>query len=224
MVLYHTYLRFDDSNHSNKEIISTTTQSSKNKEGNLILIIFSLNTSEYISVCSNDLVDFLGDGYCDDEANTEACLYDMGDCCDFNSISQSLCIECFCYGDLPPITWCTNEIIIAVHNEWKNNLGDGQCDPELNNENYFFDAGDCCFDPEEIHQCIESNVFCDSDTLGDGKCQDYNNGPKCDYDLGDCCGIDVGPGQNGTQCCFCKCHESNESLDYWMDYGLVIGI
>ena len=62
----------------------------KNKEGNLILIIFSLNTSEYISVCSNDLVDFLGDGYCDDEANTEACLYDMGDCCDFNSISQSL--------------------------------------------------------------------------------------------------------------------------------------
>ena len=78
-------------------------------------------------------MDFLGDGYCDDEANTEACLYDMGDCCDFNSISQSLCIECFCYGDLPPITWCTNEIIIGVHNEWKNNLGDGQCDPELNN-------------------------------------------------------------------------------------------
>ena len=60
--------------------------------------------------------------------------------------------------------------------------------------------------------------------MGDGKCQDYNNGPKCDYDLGDCCGIDVGPGQNGTQCCFGKCHESNESLDYWMDYGLVIGI
>ena len=34
-------------------------------------MFFSLNTSEYISVCSNDWVDFIGDGYCDDEANTE---------------------------------------------------------------------------------------------------------------------------------------------------------
>ena len=186
-----------------------------------------MNTFEYILVCSNDLVDFLGDGYCDDEANTEACLYDMGDCCDFNSISQSVCIECFCQADLSSLhasitqLRCSIEMFMEVQHAWLN-LGNGQCDPELNKLDYYFDAGDCCFDPEEKHQCIESNVFCDLDTMGDGKCQDYNNGPQCDYDLGDCCGID-GPDKNGTQCCYCKCHQPSESFDYWMDYGLIVG-
>ena len=123
-----------------------------------------MNTSEYISVCSNGLVDFLGDGYCDDEANTEACLYDRGDCCDFHSISQSLCIECFCYGDLPSLLAsitqpkCTTDLVIELEDKWEN-LGDGRCNSELNSLDNFFDAGDCCFDPEEIRQCIDSNVF-----------------------------------------------------------------
>ena len=87
-------------------------------------------------------------------------------------------------------------------------------------------AGDCCFDLEEIHQCIDSNVFCDLDTLGDGKCQDYNNGPKCDFDLGDCCRIDVGYNENGTQCCHCQCrgHDPNQDYEYWLENGWLIGL
>ena len=191
-------------------------------------MFFSLNTSEYISVCSNDWVDFIGDGYCDDEANTEACLYDLGDCCDFHSISQSLCIECFCYGDLPSLLAsitqpkCTTDLVIELEDKWEN-LGDGRCNSELNSLDNFFDAGDCCFDPEEIRQCIDSNVFCDSDTLGDGSCQDYNNGPKCDFDLGDCCRLDVGYNVNGTQCCYCQCHVPNQSTDYWLENGWIVG-
>ena len=186
-----------------------------------------MNISEYISVCSNDLVDFLGDGYCDDEANTEACLYDKGDCCDVHSISQSLCIECFCYADLPSLLGsitqqCTANFLAVELAVKGQKLGDGQCNPELNNLENFFDAGDCCFDTEEIHQCIDSNVFCDLDTLGDGKCQDYNNGPKCDFDLGDCCGLDVGYSVNGTQCCYCQCHNPNQDSDYWYENGQML--
>ena len=185
-------------------------------------MFFSLNTSEYISVCSNDWVDFIGDGYCDDEVNTEACLYDLGDCCDFHSISQSLCIECFCYVDhislLASITQCSPELLGELIDKWEN-LGNGQCNNELNSLDNLFDAGDCCYDPEEIHQCIDSNVFCNPDTLGDGKCQDYNNGPKCDFDLGDCCSLDANYNVNGTQCCYCQCHDLNHDYEYWLENG-----
>ena len=85
--------------------------------------------------------------------------------------------------------------------------GDGICDPELNNVDAFFDAGDCCYDPQSEDQCIQSNVFCNPDTKGDGLCQDYNNGPFCDYDLGDCCMISATA--NESECCFCMCHSSN---------------
>ena len=117
---------------------------------------------------------------------------------------------------------CTTDLVIELEDKWEN-LGDGRCNSELNSLDNFFDAGDCCFDPEEIRQCIDSNVFCDSDTLGDGSCQDYNNGPKCDFDLGDCCRLDVGYNVNCTQCCYCQCHVPNQSTDYWLENGWIVG-
>merc|ERR1712203_1070992 len=38
----------------------------------------------------------LGDGYCDDEANNEACNFDKGDCCLLDSESKKYCNECLC--------------------------------------------------------------------------------------------------------------------------------
>ncbi len=41
---------------------------------------------------------WIGDGFCDDETNTDACLHDGGDCCllgDF--FNDHLCSECFCH-------------------------------------------------------------------------------------------------------------------------------
>merc|ERR1740129_2203455 len=38
----------------------------------------------------------LGDDYCDDEANNEACEFDKGDCCLLDSESKKYCKECLC--------------------------------------------------------------------------------------------------------------------------------
>ena len=38
----------------------------------------------------------LGDDYCDDEANNEACEFDKGDCCLLDSQSKQYCKECMC--------------------------------------------------------------------------------------------------------------------------------
>ena len=92
---------------------------------------------------------------------------------------------------------------VVGQNERSKYFGDGQCDLGFNNQEHFFDIGDCCLenpicksstfvspgkDPfcgEDI--CIKSNLFCVKEELGDGICQGHNNGPYCDYDLGDCC-------------------------------------
>ncbi len=41
-------------------------------------------------------VDQLGDGFCDDDANTEDCLYDGSDCC-LSNPDCSYCLNCTCH-------------------------------------------------------------------------------------------------------------------------------
>ena len=43
------------------------------------------------------MLDWVGDGYCDDDANNEECDYDSGDCCGPN-INIGYCSECLCFG------------------------------------------------------------------------------------------------------------------------------
>ena len=38
----------------------------------------------------------LGDKFCDDKANNEACKFDKGDCCLSDSESKKYCTECLC--------------------------------------------------------------------------------------------------------------------------------
>ena len=188
-------------------------------------------------------MNLLGDGYCDDQANTEQCSYDMNDCCYYEincrwefieeiwtevcytdyELSRSLCTDCFCHADIESQlaqmhSRCEIYQGIIVCDEW-GELGDGKCDSRLNNVDDFFDAGDCCYDERNQNQCIQSNIFCNPKTLGDGICQDYNNGPFCDYDLGDCCLL------NGeidkSECCVCICLHQwqpmmlNNKTVYW---------
>ena len=168
--------------------------------------------------CSNEMVTVLGDGFCDDEANTEVCLYDLGDCCDYTDYltSRSLCTQCFCQADIPTLTSQVDCWTLQIKGNWSW-LGNGECNSELNNVDNWFDAGDCCYE-HPIKDCYQSNAFCHPDTLGDGICQDYNNGPLCDYDLGDCCQI---PFKNrGDECCYCVCQIQDNNPDLWDYYGL----
>ena len=179
-------------------------------------------------VQSNDSCPFwhlLGDNYCDDEANIPECGYDLEDCCKIESDRSTTCIDCFCYipGDKKVglegqfIKKCLSTGEYAI--EWFKYFGDGKCDLGFNNQDHFFDIGDCCLenptcmsstflstakDPfcdEDI--CIKSNLFCVKEELGDGICQGHNNGPYCDHDLGDCCLVTETSKTNCT--CNCEC-------------------
>ena len=54
-------------------------------------------------ICFEDLscaapLALIGDGFCDDEANTGGCSYDGGDCCG-DCANTDICAECTCHDD-----------------------------------------------------------------------------------------------------------------------------
>ena len=50
----------------------------------------TLNHARYLS-------NWVGDGFCDDINNNEACGYDDGDCCGL-SMKKNFCVKCICKG------------------------------------------------------------------------------------------------------------------------------
>ena len=86
----------------------------------------------------------LGDKFCDDKANNEACKFDKGDCCLSDSQSKKYCTECLCKEKEESKTCDASP----------RNLGDNFCDDEANNEACEFDKGDCCLLE------IESKKYC----------------------------------------------------------------
>ena len=105
-----------------------------------------------------------GDQICDDEVNTEECQFDLGDCCDVQN-DFTLCSDCFCYSaghlnnsilqDCPSKYW-------GLELRLETFIGDGKCQLELNNVEYFFDAGDCCLEYPECTITIQgdSSLWC----------------------------------------------------------------
>ena len=170
-----------------------------------------------------------GDGYCDDETNIPECGYDYGDCCHLEN-DRSLCTNCTCHLSEDEVQLFKNQSCIDPNNLILNHLGDGICDLNFNQDQYFFDVGDCClelhayekmtckFEADDVecpqYTCIPSNNFCIAEELGDGICQDHNNGPYCDYDLGDCCSTNSHHEHHlflllmmdAKGCCACLCH------------------
>ena len=174
--------------------------------------------------------DIAGDGFCDDEANTVECGYDFNDCCQIGN-DRTLCEDCFCFASEDE-----RVLIQEKHFErcsmkiYQHHLGNELCDLNRNNEDHFFDAGDCCLEDvscqvsffnitDEIQKycpenpCIKSNIFCVQEELGNGRCEDYNNGPYCDYDLGDCClscgsSVQLLSEESDGGCCECSCKQA----------------
>ena len=54
-----------------------------------------MTTTKAPLVCDSDAKDYIGDGYCDDANNNEACGYDSGDCCGKDTNTER-CTECKC--------------------------------------------------------------------------------------------------------------------------------
>ena len=52
---------------------------------------------------------WIGDGFCDDINNNEACDYDSGDCCGL-STKKNFCIECICKGKQNPFRLLKKQI------------------------------------------------------------------------------------------------------------------
>ena len=149
--------------------------------------------------CKNPL--FIGNGQCDYKYDIK-CNFDGGDCCDESEIGNKKCNDhnnfasCGNYdgGD------CNDQ------NQWpncqnSNLIGNGECNVENQNDECYFDGGDCC------NQFLVGNKECDSvnlfencgfydggdccsypDLIGDGNCDgDYEKSGLCNYGGGDCC-------------------------------------
>ena len=92
----------------------------------------------------------LGNGQCDDKANTQDCLFDMDDCCGF-SINEGDCEECECKdpGKVIQQLLCNYSVshkkqtIYLIDPCQKDLMNDGECHEENNFEECNFDGGDC---------------------------------------------------------------------------------
>ena len=174
--------------------------------------IFNIQTVSYNESCRYRTI--VGDGYCDDEANTPECFYDLQDCCDYKS-DRNQCQNCTCITTILN-TSCTENCLVD-RMLW----GDKICDLNMNNPENRFDSGDCCIEGvictiqhDEIidcpeNPCVKANNFCVPNELGDGICQDHNNGPFCDHDLGDCC---LANRFQSGECGPCFCTEDDDPL------------
>ena len=48
--------------------------------------------------CEIDTPHWIGDGWCDDETNNEACQFDGGDCCENDQYYwDDYCVDCHCF-------------------------------------------------------------------------------------------------------------------------------
>ncbi|CAN0485268.1 unnamed protein product [Ectocarpus sp. 12 AP-2014] len=91
----------------------------------------------------------VGDGWCDQGKNNEACGYDGGDCCECTCENAHdddyRCMEFSC---IDPNAACVNDDDITfdmVENcGYVSGIGNGWCDTGNNKEECGYDGGDCC--------------------------------------------------------------------------------
>ena len=89
------------------------------------------------------LLEYFGDGECDDQNNFSWCEYDHGDCCLLSENAHSFCQECLCKSNETnyPISFATKP---GYHDCMSGLVGDGFCD-DMNNYSWCqYDNGDCC--------------------------------------------------------------------------------
>merc|ERR1711935_629291 len=71
-----------------------------------IVTIFCLGVTCIVNAKEPNCVkNYIGDGYCDDDNNNDACQFGGGDCCDQSSIKWNMyCYECACLTTIAPTT------------------------------------------------------------------------------------------------------------------------
>ena len=163
-------------------------------------------TDNTYTTCSSSMLEYIGDGYCDDSANIPVCNFDQGDCC-LEPIQDQYCIECQCVEF--NITDCPTDLYYLVN--------DGVCQDISNIEECAWDGGDCCqLLPISLLNCYDCECHLDPDLnlqpchktnfQGNGICDDDLNTFQCEFDHGDCCLTnDTHPGVFDT-CIECICH------------------
>ena len=82
--------------------------------------------------------DLIGNGFCNDEANTDECNYDGGDCCG-TCVNSEFCSDCVCLGGLNKNGFPKALLINCHMTEFDVNLiGDENCNGDLNNKGINF--------------------------------------------------------------------------------------
>ncbi|CAM9139733.1 unnamed protein product, partial [Ectocarpus sp. 12 AP-2014] len=150
-------------------------------------------TIDMVEICG--YVRGLGDGWCNEENNNEACGYDGGDCC-----------ECTCVAPRADDDWdddwygacgggfaCIDPNAACVHDDDITVGNFESCDTDTPNAKCGRGGNFACIDPEA--PCVDDNSFtvdmienCESPWgIGDGYYNHENNNELCAYDGGDCC-------------------------------------
>ena len=65
--------------------------------------------------CKVDLSGWLGDGFCDDVANSEGCGYDNGDCCDEYAGTGKPEAIIICSIHVCPLSFSSVDVILGWH-------------------------------------------------------------------------------------------------------------
>ena len=63
--------------------------------GSIYPLYTVIKTSNLFNPCKEN-PNLIGDGFCDDSANSEKCSFDGGDCCLIN-VLRDFCVECDCH-------------------------------------------------------------------------------------------------------------------------------
>ena len=98
------------------------------------------------------IIEFLGDGFCDDQNNVSNCEYDHDDCCRLNDpYAHNYCEICLCKSNETnyPISFETKPTSLettpsSLQDCLSHYLGDGLCDDQNNFSSCKYDNGDCC--------------------------------------------------------------------------------
>lgn len=148
----------------------------------------------------------IGDGICDDEADSDRCLNDHGDCCK-PIIDSSRCTECICGFDGIKRATNIDEYLEYIKNYPAYNIREkylayeGEMRPGGNDVPYSYWSGEKPFDGTEYGGCGELKMF-----KSNGICEDFVNTRQCHWDNGDCCRPYVYAPTD--MCTDCLCHET----------------
>ena len=115
--------------------------------------------------CTKGYIGDIGNGQCDLSNNNEGCAFDGGDCCECTrptgSPSYSETTDSF-FHCVDPSSTCFDSALEPLESSCSGGdieqIGDGRCDPENNNQGCLYDGGDCC-----SCTCVDDTYNCGMD-------------------------------------------------------------